>query len=173
MTSKIKFLRYSIVGLIFFGIVLASIPFIGSLKPSARATALGTPIDISDQEPGTVEEYETRWGHAFVVYRPGEDVVVFHVSGNEHVYMLPDEKWYRAFIPCEDFGFEPQHGLITEESVFRCRQAQYGEWWESELVWTIEGRSLGQYTEDMPPAPYERYGDKLVIDPWKQLQPNL
>lgn len=171
MTSKRKFLRYAVLGMMLLGIVFVSVPFVGSLKPSAKADAISSPVDISGQKHGTVREYETSWGSAFVVRESDSDLLVFHVWTNGSTYMLPDEKWYRAFIPCEDFGVDPAQELITDDSVFRCRSSSWGSFWESEFVWTLDGQSLGRGTEDMPVVPFERQGNKLILNPWNVFEP--
>lgn len=167
MMSNRQALRYAVIGMMLLSIVLISIPFVSSMRPSARADAVGSPVDISGQESGTVQEYVTSWGRAFVVRQSDSELHVFHIWTNGSTYMLPDEKWYRAFIPCEDFGVDPAQGLATEASVFRCRSSSWGDYWEAEFVWTLDGRSLGKNTEDMPATPFERYGDKLILNPWK------
>ncbi len=56
------------------GIVLASIPFLSSLKPSARAQALGAPVEvpISSLEPGAMIRVIWRGKLVYVVRRDKE-----------------------------------------------------------------------------------------------------
>jgi ubiquinol-cytochrome c reductase iron-sulfur subunit len=56
------------------GIVLASIPFLASLRPSARALALGAPIEVpvGSLEPGEMVRYIWRGRLVYVVRRSTE-----------------------------------------------------------------------------------------------------
>ena len=56
------------------GIAAAAVPFVASFKPSARAQALGVPveIDISKLEPGAMTRIEWRGRAIFVVHRTEE-----------------------------------------------------------------------------------------------------
>ncbi len=58
------------------GIALASIPFLSSLKPSARAQALGAPVEVplSSLEPGEMVRVTWR-GKLVFVLRRGEDML--------------------------------------------------------------------------------------------------
>jgi len=58
------------------GIALASIPFLSSLKPSARAQALGAPVEVplSSLEPGEMVRVTWR-GRLVFVLRRGEDML--------------------------------------------------------------------------------------------------
>ena len=53
------------------GIAAAAVPFVASFKPSARAQALGVPIeiDISKIEPGAMTKHEWRGKAIYVVHR--------------------------------------------------------------------------------------------------------
>ncbi|HEY8520915.1 MAG TPA: ubiquinol-cytochrome c reductase iron-sulfur subunit [Gammaproteobacteria bacterium] len=56
------------------GVVAAAVPFIASLKPSARARALGAPveIDVSKLEPGALLKVEWRGRPIYVLHRTQE-----------------------------------------------------------------------------------------------------
>jgi ubiquinol-cytochrome c reductase iron-sulfur subunit len=56
-----------------FGVIGAAVPFVKSFNPSARARALGGPIevDISNIEPGSLAKFEWR-GRAIYVLRRSE-----------------------------------------------------------------------------------------------------
>ena len=53
------------------GAVATAVPFVASFKPSARAQALGAPVevDISNLEPGGLVKVEWRGRAVYVVYR--------------------------------------------------------------------------------------------------------
>ncbi|HEX6996702.1 MAG TPA: ubiquinol-cytochrome c reductase iron-sulfur subunit [Gammaproteobacteria bacterium] len=56
------------------GVVAAAVPFIASMKPSARARALGAPVevDVSKLEPGALLKVEWRGRPIYVVHRTEE-----------------------------------------------------------------------------------------------------
>lgn len=56
------------------GVVATAVPFVASFKPSARARALGAPVevDVSKIEPGGMTKVEWRGRAIFVVYRTDE-----------------------------------------------------------------------------------------------------
>jgi ubiquinol-cytochrome c reductase iron-sulfur subunit len=56
------------------GIAAAAVPFVASFKPSARAQALGVPVevDISKLEPGALVKIEWRGKAIYIVHRTEE-----------------------------------------------------------------------------------------------------
>jgi ubiquinol-cytochrome c reductase iron-sulfur subunit len=53
------------------GVVATAVPFVSSFKPSARAQALGAPVevDVSKIEPGAMTRHEWRGRPIFIVHR--------------------------------------------------------------------------------------------------------
>src|SRR5690554_3218076 len=53
------------------GLVGTAVPFVASFKPSARAQALGAPVefDVSKLEPGSMSRVEWRGRPIFIVHR--------------------------------------------------------------------------------------------------------
>ncbi|MEQ9562444.1 MAG: ubiquinol-cytochrome c reductase iron-sulfur subunit, partial [Woeseiaceae bacterium] len=72
------------------GIALAAIPFLSSLKPSARAQALGAPVEvpIGSLEPGEMIRVEWRGRLVFVVRRSKE--MLERLDGAKKIDMLRD-----------------------------------------------------------------------------------
>jgi ubiquinol-cytochrome c reductase iron-sulfur subunit len=70
------------------GAVAAAVPFVASFKPSARAQALGVPIeiDISKIEPGAMTKHEWRGKAIYVVHRTEEMLA----SLDQHLGLLED-----------------------------------------------------------------------------------
>ena len=72
------------------GIALAAIPFLSSLKPSARAQALGAPVEvpIGSLEPGEMIRVEWRGRLVFVVRRSKE--MLERLDGAKKIDLLRD-----------------------------------------------------------------------------------
>ncbi|MBN1237527.1 MAG: ubiquinol-cytochrome c reductase iron-sulfur subunit [Gammaproteobacteria bacterium] len=53
------------------GVVATAVPFVASFKPSARAQALGAPVevDVSKIEPGAIARHEWRGRPIYIVHR--------------------------------------------------------------------------------------------------------
>ncbi|HVC37130.1 MAG TPA: ubiquinol-cytochrome c reductase iron-sulfur subunit [Gammaproteobacteria bacterium] len=70
--SKRHFLTVATVVVGSVGVVMAAVPFVSSMEPSARAKSLGGPvdIDISKIEPGGMIKAKWRGKPAWVVQRP-------------------------------------------------------------------------------------------------------
>ncbi|HTE43015.1 MAG TPA: ubiquinol-cytochrome c reductase iron-sulfur subunit, partial [Steroidobacteraceae bacterium] len=65
------------------GVVATAVPFLASWRPSARAKALGAPVevDISKLEPGALMKIEWRGQAVYVVYRTPE--MLAKLNGND------------------------------------------------------------------------------------------
>jgi ubiquinol-cytochrome c reductase iron-sulfur subunit len=72
------------------GIALAAIPFLSSLKPSARAQALGAPVEVplGSLEPGEMIKVEWRGRLVYVVRRSRE--MLARLDGAKKIDMLRD-----------------------------------------------------------------------------------
>jgi ubiquinol-cytochrome c reductase iron-sulfur subunit len=73
-TGRRHFLTVATVATGAVGAAFAAIPFLASWKPSARAKALGAPVelDVSKLEPGALVKVEWRGKAVFVVHRTPE-----------------------------------------------------------------------------------------------------
>ena len=73
-TGRRHFLTVATVATGAVGAAFAAIPFLASWKPSARAKALGAPVelDVSKLEPGALVKVEWRGKAIFVVHRTAE-----------------------------------------------------------------------------------------------------
>lgn len=74
------------------GAVAAAVPFVASFKPSARAQALGAPVeqDVSKMEPGMMVKVEWR-GKAIFVVRRTEDMLG-HLDTDRNLLADPDSE---------------------------------------------------------------------------------
>ena len=73
-TGRRHFLTVATVATGAVGAAFAAIPFLASWKPSARAKAMGAPVelDVSKLEPGALVKVEWRGKAIFVVHRTAE-----------------------------------------------------------------------------------------------------
>ena len=64
------------------GAAFVAVPFLASWKPSARAKAMGAPVevDISKLEPGAMLKVEWRGKAIFVVHRTPQTVSYTHLT---------------------------------------------------------------------------------------------
>jgi ubiquinol-cytochrome c reductase iron-sulfur subunit len=76
------------------GIALAAIPFLSSLKPSARAQALGAPVEvpIGSLEPGEMIRVEWRGRLIYVVHRSREMLARLDGAKDKELLRDPDSK---------------------------------------------------------------------------------
>lgn len=91
-TSRRRFLTLttSVVGALGSGV--ASVPFILSMQPSARAQAAGAPVeaDISKLEPGGVVVYEWRGNPVWIIRRTEQNLK--DLQGRENTLRDPNSK---------------------------------------------------------------------------------
>lgn len=91
------------------GVAATAVPFVSSFKPSARARALGAPVelDVSKIEPGGMTKIEWRGRAIFVVYRTdemlerisNEDVPLADPESTESTQPEYAENIYRSIRP--------------------------------------------------------------------------
>lgn len=74
------------------GVVAAGIPFASALRPSARARALGAPVevDVSRMEPGSMQRVQWRGRPVWVVYRT--EAALERLSGVEGRLRDPESR---------------------------------------------------------------------------------
>ncbi len=89
-TSKRHFLTVATVVVGSVGVVMAAVPFVSSMEPSARARSLGGPvdIDISKIEPGGMIKAKWRGKPTWVVQRP--QAVLNQLPKNDLLLRDPD-----------------------------------------------------------------------------------
>ena len=132
------------------GLTVASVPFVSSLSIGVKAVANRPHLPIENIKPNTygIISGETSFyaGGAFLVYRPTTgDVRVWVLPVRNGVYGMPDLHWSRALFVCKNFGLDS----IT--LTFRCLEPVDPSlhWCESECIWDLNGKRMGQYTDDM------------------------
>jgi ubiquinol-cytochrome c reductase iron-sulfur subunit len=88
--SKRHFLTVATVVVGSVGVVMAAVPFISSMEPSARAKSLGGPVDIdvSKIEPGAMIKAKWRGKPTWVVQRP--QAAINELPKNDTLLRDPD-----------------------------------------------------------------------------------
>jgi ubiquinol-cytochrome c reductase iron-sulfur subunit len=99
------------------GIALAAIPFLSSLKPSARAQALGAPVEVplASLEPGEMIRVEWRGRLIYVVRRSKEMLARLDGAKNQDLLRDPDSKvesQQPAFAVNDDRSLKPEFLVI-------------------------------------------------------------
>jgi ubiquinol-cytochrome c reductase iron-sulfur subunit len=87
------------------GAVAAAVPFVASFKPSARAQALGVPVeaDISKLEPGALLKLEWRGKAIYIVHRTEE--MLSSLDRDVGLLEDPDSK--------DDGSVQPEYALSS------------------------------------------------------------
>ena len=111
--SRRRLLTVATVGTGAIGVAFAAVPFLASWQPSARAKALGAPVEVdaSKLEVGQMLKVVWRGQAVFVVRRAG---VVLEALGN-HDAMLAD--------PASDDSIQPDY--IKNSGAARARHPEY------------------------------------------------
>ena len=109
-TGRRQFLTVATVATGVVGAAFAAVPFLASWKPSARAKALGAPVevDISKVEPGAMIKVEWRGKAVFVVHRTPQ--MLTQLEGMAPQLRDPDSKQSEQ----PDFARNPARALKPE-----------------------------------------------------------
>jgi hypothetical protein len=145
------------------GFVMASVPFVASLNISERelANRPHIPIDhIGIGESGLITFEGKPYFMTFMVYRSlNGEVRVWRIPMHKGKVLLPDIRWGRWGMLCNDFS------LDKEKNVFRCfdDELQQHGWVTNEMLWDLNGKNLGTYTEDMILAKGTHYKKYFIV----------
>jgi hypothetical protein len=106
-----------------------------------------------------------------VIREDAEVMIIKDYDSVLHVYLLPlknglvqmpDIEWFHHFASCADFGPEIEGGQIVKGSLLECRALPEGVS-NQEWKWSIDGKNLGKYTENMMVPNYTIDGNYVVI----------
>jgi hypothetical protein len=165
-----RLLAWLLTGLGIVAVVLAALPFMASLQPSASAGAQLPRIDVSRLSPGHYMSAdlptEQVSGIRLLIIRGRDGALsVYRLPTSRGKVRLPDVTWFREGPECETFGSDSDGDVVRAESVIRCQDAalidKYPEW-SSEWRWSLGGKNLGTGTEDLPRAKYVLEGKSIV-----------
>jgi ubiquinol-cytochrome c reductase iron-sulfur subunit len=109
-TGRRQFLTVATIATGAVGAAFAAVPFLASWKPSARAKALGAPVevDINKVEPGAMIKVEWRGKAVFVVHRTPQ--MLTQLEGMAPQLRDPDSKQSEQ----PDFARNPARALKPE-----------------------------------------------------------
>ncbi|MES9834665.1 MAG: hypothetical protein ABW139_20730 [Candidatus Thiodiazotropha sp. DIVDIV] len=145
------------------GLVVAAVPFIGSLNVSERALANRPHITIDhigEGESEIITSEGATYSMTFMVYRSLKgDVRVWKIPVYKGKIILPDIHWGRWAMLCDEFT------LDKVKNVFRCldEHLQQYSWVTDEMLWDVDGKNLGKFTEDMILAEGVHYSKYFVV----------
>ena len=155
------------------GVVFFSIPFIRSMLPSERAVSNLPHVNISAISPGQFvllehpRPYEIWKGYllSILVYRRSIDsVIVWEVPARGGSVGMPDRHWWRPFYDCENFGPTFINGVVDESQPIKCHDSTMpSKWWSEHWQWSIEGKNLAGFVDDLKRAEGEIHGEYFVI----------
>lgn len=151
------------------GLIIASVPFVGSLSPSETAKAEKAAWEmppVPGLEPGQVlvrqvsesarREYpDGSWsmilGKRDILIRDIEGVYhSFRVPTWKDKVILPRRYWGQWDGECEKFGPKTMDGVLAVSAIIECNDAT-GSWWDgAEPKWSLEGKSLVEPYPDLP-----------------------
>lgn len=166
--SQRKRLTIVLSGLVVIGMVLAAIPFIRSMNPSARAEAALPYIDVSSLSPGSFSMEKMEGMHyfedAYLLLRDyDQQLYVYLLSLHEGKVLLPDIHWFRFGGLCEKFSPEMENGKLKRGGTIKCHDKLDNNWWAQEWRWSYDGKNLGKSTDDLVKPKYSIKGDYLTI----------
>ena len=109
-TGRRQFLTVATIATGAVGAVFAAVPFLASWKPSARAKALGAPVevDISKVDPGAMIKVEWRGKAVYIVHRTPQ--MLTQLEGMAPKLRDPDSKQSEQ----PDFARNPARALKPE-----------------------------------------------------------
>ena len=136
------------------GLFFVTLPFVGSMKPSAKANAALPRIDISNLHTGEAKIYdlpnsaEYFGGYKlslFIFKTTGGEVRAWELPTKNGNVGMPDLHWWKPYHPCKDFG------LSSSQEQFACQDSDLpSDWWESKWQWDLRGNSIASNIDSMP-----------------------
>ena len=164
------------------GIAFVSVPFIGSLQPSARANALvgAQRLDIADFERNSyrivrVTDSRLEESTQSTSYHSGKSWLVIRDDlGRFFVYWLPT--WEGAIIMprtvwgqmegfCRDLGPPKGETTVTDQTLIQCNEPDETTMWFAEYwYWTLDGKNVSRELPDLTPIRSQIEGDVLAIN---------
>jgi len=150
------------------GIVAASIPFFGYMKPSVTAGLTLPHIKIDKLNIGEyriIDSGQRGWlGESWLIIKDHQSrLSVYTIPTKEDKVFLPDIDWFRWGGLCKDFRPELENNLIKPNGTIRCHDKSDYEWGNHEWRWTYNGKNLGDHTSDMIQPRFKVEGSYLII----------
>ena len=167
-----KNLIATIFGLLSIGTVIAAIPFIQSMGPTAQAFNDLPRVKVAGIGPGQhkLQNYipthssADDWQlHAFVYKKFDGELRVWRLFSKNGAVGMPDLSWSRPMLECRDFGPTIINGIVDETKPITCHDDNVSDYWRKEWRWTVDGKNLGKMVEDMDQVSGSIEGEYFVI----------
>jgi hypothetical protein len=146
--------------MLLIGVAFILVPFIGSLKPSARTEAMLSRINLLQIKNNSFEirkhpiygDYKTHDGYnyAVVIYKKfNSEVKLWDVPIKNNAVGMPDMHWWKPMYDCKNFSPSIDNGTINEYKAIKCHDFDKPKWWKDKWIWSLEGKSLDGLSGDM------------------------
>ena len=158
--------------LISIGVIIAAIPFIQSMNPSAQAQNNLPRVRVTGINPGQyrLENYipshssSDDWKLvAFVYKKRNGELRVWRLFSKNGAVGMPDLSWTRPMLECQEFGPTRVDGIVDETQPITCHDDNISDFWKEEWRWTIDGKNMGKRVEDMDQVSGTIEGEFFVI----------
>ena len=185
MTGRSKKLGIAVAVFSIVGLLLAAVPFIGSLAPTERTRAMEVfqRVDVSDFERNTYQLIRVRpskrWSEGSTsVVRPGrawlvirDDVGHFRVFGLptwDDSILMPLRYWGQFEGYCRDLGPARDAVRIDAGTQIVCNDEDNDQFFRHHWYWSLDGRNLSGSVVNLEPIRTELQRDELVVldPPW-------
>lgn len=97
--------------------------------------------EIEQLNPGAYMTIDADRMRYFVVRPSTGDLYVLAAPIENGEVVLPDTYWWQPERVCRDFGLDLSQGVVTPDSVFKCRDATVPQEWSKRWRWDAQGRS--------------------------------
>ena len=175
--DKKKALITMVSALFLSAFIAFSIPFVGSMQPSASAGQGLLYVDISGMQLGMYKvvddpiERATDWSRKLLIIRDYNGQFYAHtVPFYQGRYVLPDGAWQRKWGGfCTRFHPDMEGDRIRINGEVHCHDEEDLLWIEKHAKWSYDGSSNWDYMEDMQMLETHIDGKYLVIHnsrPW-------
>ena len=158
--------------LISIGVIIAAIPFIQSMNPTAQAHNNLPRVRVTGIDPGQyrLENYipshssSDDWKLvAFVYKKRNGELRVWRLFSKNGAVGMPDLSWTRPMLECQEFGPTRVDGIVDETKPITCHDDNISDFWKEEWRWTIDGKNMGKRVEDMDQVSGTIEGEFFVI----------
>ena len=152
------------------GIVLATIPFTTSMKPSERAKSARSQHDISKLQSGEYlfEKFgrKAAWDEKVLIIRDWDgEIYSYLVPTIKGKVSMPEKFWGWGYYQCEDFRPTLNSDKrILESGVIACHDTNAPDWGKKVWKWSYDGKSKYHWIADMYAPGFEVKSDVLYIN---------
>jgi len=161
-----RLLVWVTVSIVCVGIAAVVFPFFRSLFPNDNARAEALTLSLSDVPPGYFTTADWRSQRIFLIHTGDDKVVVLSAPVKNGTVLMPDEKWWRPYKPCDHFGPKNVNGRLVDGGSFACWDDGLTEYETRSWLWDSKGKYAGPPSypvEDMYELKFERRGTQVLV----------